>query len=74
MAPTPKPVHPLVAVFAAVLATLCFTTSSTVHSGFRWVLMAVGFVLLAAAIAGIAATKRGAPESGWLPSRDKDEQ
>lgn len=69
MPSTPKPVHPMVSVFFAVFATFCFTAAANVHSGFRFVLMAAGGVLLVAAIAGITATRRGAPASGWLPSR-----
>jgi protein-S-isoprenylcysteine O-methyltransferase Ste14 len=74
MAPTRRPVHPLIAVFAAVLATLCFTTSSALDSGFRWVFLALGLVLLVVAIASLTATKRGAPGSGWLPSRDREQK
>jgi protein-S-isoprenylcysteine O-methyltransferase Ste14 len=71
MAPTPRPVHPLLTVFLAVFATLCFAASSNIHSGLRWLPMGAGVVLLVLAIAGITARRRGAPEAGWLPSREK---
>jgi hypothetical protein len=74
MAPTPKPVHPLLAVFLAVAATFCFLASSGLDDGLRWLLMGAGLVLLLGAIAGITATRRGAPETGWLPSRDRSAQ
>ncbi len=70
MAPTPQPVHPLFAVFSAVFATFCFTASSNIDSNLRWFVMALGFVLLVVAIASLTARRRGAPETGWLPSRD----
>ena len=71
MASNLKPVNPVATVFLAVFATFCFTASSMSDSGLRWVLMGVGIVLLILAIVGITASRRGAPESGWLPSRER---
>lgn len=73
MTSTAKPVHPLLAVFPAVFATLAFVWSAGLDGWPRFVLLGVGLVLLLVAIVALTARRMGAPEQGWLPSRDADE-
>lgn len=72
MALPPRPVGRQVAVFCACFATFAFVLSAQLDSRLRWLALVVGLLLLAAAILAQTAVRRGAPERGWLPSRDED--
>lgn len=73
MAVPPRPVNRQVAVFCACFATFAFVASSQMESQLRFLPMVVGLVLLAVAVVALTGVRRGAPERGWLPSRDDED-